>query len=70
MLTNMNNFACMVFLAVPNSWVGINWLFAGTLIGLTILTQVVAEEADARFKIDSEGPGEKMLDAGAAESVQ
>lgn len=68
MLTNMNNFACMVFLAIPNSWTGINWLFAGTLAGLTILTQVVAEEADTRFKIDSEGASAKMLDA--AEGVQ
>jgi hypothetical protein len=54
MLTNMNNFACMVFLAIPNTWTGINWLFAGTLAALTLLTQAVVEEKDARFKLDSE----------------
>jgi hypothetical protein len=52
----------MVFLAIPNSWTGINWLFAGTLLGLTILTHVVAEESDKRFQMDN---GEKLLEAGA-----
>jgi hypothetical protein len=66
MLTNMNNFACMVFLAIPNTWTGINWLFAGTLVGLTLLTQFVVVEKDTRFIMDNEAAGAKLLEADAA----
>jgi FLVCR family MFS transporter len=53
LLTNMNNIACIFFLSIPNNWIGINWLFAGTVAALAAATQVVFVEKNKRYEIDS-----------------
>ena len=52
LLTNMNNLACIVFLSIPSSWTGINFLFAGTVAVLAAATQLVFVEKALRFDLD------------------
>ena len=53
LLTNMNNIACIIFLSIPSTWLGINWLFAGTVAALAAATQLVFVEKATRYELDS-----------------
>jgi MFS family permease len=74
LLTNMNNLACIVFLSIPNNWLGINFLFAGTVAALAAATQIVFVEQQLRLNVDlgrgqDKAPSAAIADAyDAAES--
>jgi FLVCR family MFS transporter len=54
-LTNMNNVACILFLSIPQTWTGINWLFSGTVVVFALLTQAVFVEKQKRYAVDVGG---------------